>query len=328
MAEPGAFETIVAEIGKLLLPLQRAIDSPAAFQGLLLKLGWNADVIPKPIADLAVDLAASFRPSCRTLVGGGLSFDGNVAFDGEAAPPDRLAQRCRSKRSRRSGASSTRSTISSPRRPRRSRPRSIADNFKGEFPGQLVSYLFITYLRDHHPGIGFASAGARRRSAITLSSRRPATGPAYVDYTLNFSDIPKIFSDPETLLENAFDWGKDDFDFAAFARQIDNLADGLDATSALEEVPEHIAALLEDGASFRASRPQANCASSSSSAPQCLAGSPPSSACSRCRRSGPKKPGLALMPSFNGLVADAHATSARHRGRRSRATSMLTAASG
>lgn len=47
MSERGALETVVGEIGKLLLPLRSATASPEAFQSLLLELGWDADVIPQ-----------------------------------------------------------------------------------------------------------------------------------------------------------------------------------------------------------------------------------------------------------------------------------------
>ena len=87
MSEPGAFETIVAEIGKLLLPLQKALDLPSAFQGLLLELGWKADSIPKPIADLAPDIEILFT-QLNKIVGGGLSFDGSVSSDGAAVDID------------------------------------------------------------------------------------------------------------------------------------------------------------------------------------------------------------------------------------------------
>ena len=299
MAEPGALEQIVAEIGKLLLPLRRALDSPAAFQGLVLKLGWEAAVIPKPLSDLAPDLEILFD-RIQQLVGGGLSFDGRVALEGEGASVSVSAEDIAKTIEAIAGLVDGIDAIASA--PDSAFPPALsADNFKSEFPEQLVSYLFTTYLREHHPAVGSAlqALGVTRKRYVPPGGNRPD----YVDVRFVFPDLPKIVSDPQLLLKNAFGWGTDDFDFGEFARQVDNLAGSLTLEGLREEVPRRVSAALEEGAVlegdpvrkrlrfvfFERARDAGRLAAEVGLFPLPKAGS--------------KKPGFALLPSFNGILA-------------------------
>ncbi|MGJ5081828.1 DUF6603 domain-containing protein [Bradyrhizobium sp. HKCCYLS3013] len=299
MAEPGALETIVAEIGKLLLPLRAAVESPAAFQGLLLKLGWDSDVIPKPIADLAVDLQLLFD-RLQALVGGGLSLDGEVASDGEMTlESGALEDAFKAIEAIAGVVQAIDDLVSAPGGAFSATLN--ADNFKGEFPGQLVGYLFITYLRNHHPGIGFA---LQALGVISTRYTAPAGNrPDYIDYRFSFPDLPKIVSDPVTLFENAFGWGTDSFDFSGFARQIDSLAAGLGLDVRMVEVPDRVARALEGGPPtgraavrkrlrlvfFERARDAGRLSAELGLFP--------------LPKSGGKKPGFALLPSFSGLLS-------------------------
>ena len=207
MSEPGAFETIVAEIGKVLLPLQKALNSPSAFQGLLLELGWKANSIPKPIADLAPDIEVLFTQLTK-IVGGGLSFDGSVSSDGAAVDID-LGDVARTIEAIKNVADGIQKIATAPGSA--FPPSLVADGFRDDFPAQLLGYLVNRYLQVHRPGIGFAL----QTLGVTKIRYRPSAGnrPPYVDYTLDFSSLPNLFSDPRTLLENAFGWGTDDFDY-------------------------------------------------------------------------------------------------------------------
>jgi hypothetical protein len=301
MAEPGVLETIVAEIGKLLLPLRNAVESPAAFGSLLRRLGWDSDIIPKPIADLAVDLQLLFE-RLQSLIGGGLALDGSVTVDGSGAgggASGALEDAFETIEAIGGVVQAIDDIVSAPGSlfP----PNLAADDFKGEFPGQLVSYLFITYLRTYHSGIGFALQAL----GVIRTRYQPPAGnrPDHIEYELRFPDLPKIVSDPVTLFENAFGWGQDDFDFPGFARQIENLAAGLGLGVQMVEVPLATAAVLEGGVQvpgnpvrkrlrlvfFERARDSGRL-----SAELGLFKLP---------KSGTKKPGFALLPSFSGLLS-------------------------
>ena len=297
MSEPGAFETIVAEIGKLLLPVQKALDSPSAFQGLLLELGWKSDSIPKPIADLAPDIEVLFT-QLNKIVGGGLSFDGSVSSDGAAVDID-LGDVARTIEAIVNVAEGIRKIATAPGSA--FPPSLVADGFRDDFPAQLVGYLVNRYLQVHRPGIGFALQAL----GVTKIRYRPSAGnrPPYVDYTLDFSSLPKLFSDPRILLENAFGWGTDDFDYRLLESKVDDLAMALDRRVVTDVMPLATAKLLEDGAPVPASlerrrtrivffergRTGGRLAAEMSLFP--------------LPKSGSKKPGFALMPAFNGALS-------------------------
>jgi hypothetical protein len=297
MSEPGAFETIVAEIGKLLLPLQKALDSPSAFQGLLLELGWKADSIPKPIAALAPDIEALFT-HLNKIVGGGLSFDGSVSSDGAAVDID-LDDVARTIEAIKNVVDGIQKIATAPGSA--FPPSLVADGFTADFPVQLVSYLVTRYLQVHRPGIGFALQAL----GVTKIRYRPASGnrPPYVDYALDFSSLPKLFNNPRILLENAFGWGTDDFDYRLLESKVDDLAMALDRRVVTDVMPLKTAKLLEDGAPvsdavqrrrtrvvfFERGRTGGRLAAEASLFP--------------LPKSGGKKPGFALMPMFNGALS-------------------------
>lgn len=297
MSEPGAFEKIVSEIGKLLLPLQQALDSPSAFQGLLLQLGWKADSIPKPVSDIGPDIEILFN-QLQKLVGGGLSFDGTVTSDGAAVNID-LQDVVSTIDAIKNVVEGIDKIANAPNGvfP----PSLIADGFKADFPLQLMGYLFNRYLQVHQPGIGFAFQAL----GVTKIRYRPDAGnrPAYVDYSLDFGAIPTLFDNPGLLLKNAFGWGTDDFDYPLLESKIDDLAMALDRRVLNEVIPLATAKLLEDGANlpdarlrrrtrivfFERGRTGGRLGADLSVYP--------------LPKSGSKKSGLAIMPAFNGALS-------------------------
>ena len=180
-------------------------------------------------------------------------------------------------------------------------PNLVADGFRADFPAQLMGYLVNRYLQAHRPGIGFAL----QTLGVTRLRYRPSAGnrPPYVDYTLDFSSLPKLFSDPRTLLENAFGWGTDDFNYRLLESKVDDLAMALDRRVVTDVMPLSTAKLLEDGAPvpnslerrrtrivfFERGRTGGRLAAEVSLFP--------------LPKAGGKKPGFALMPMFNGALS-------------------------
>jgi hypothetical protein len=298
MAERGTFETILAEIGKALLPLKAALSSPDRFYGLLLKLGWRSVEIPAPLQDLGSALSALFT-ELRALLGRGLSLDGSVSLGSAAAsPPVSPDTLLRIGRAVEEVLDGVRTLASAP--DAAFPPQLVADNFKSEFPRQLVNHLIVDYLATHQPQAGFLF----RALGVTKSRYVPAAGnrPAYLHHTIDFSDLPEVLQRPGLILENAFGWGTDAFDFEAFASQVENLLARLDVETFLEAVPRDVAASVRESppppddpivTALRAVFFERVLDSGRMAAEVQLLHLP---------AQGSLKPGLALMPSFNGLL--------------------------
>lgn len=298
MASRGTLETLLAEIGQALLPLRTALRSPESFFAFMLELGWQADDIPQPLRDVGTGLDALVDALTR-VVGSGLKVEGaaggeegGVALAVDADDIARLFQALdRVIGGIRAIASAPDAAIPAPLR---------ADGFKTKFPRQLVDYLVVTYLTRYHPSLAFA---LRALGVIKATYAAPGGNRlSYVHYTLDLSDLPATLSHPAVVLENAFGWGRDDFDFGALASQVDNLLTTMGVDTLVESLSTATALAIEGGPD--------------------LPGSPSrrmlrAILVHRARNGGRMtadlrllplpargglKPGLALLPAFNGLL--------------------------
>ncbi len=84
MADTDTFGTILAEIGKGLLPLREAVSSPDSFIFFMQKLGWDANAIPQPLQDLGTGVDQLFS-QLQKILGNGLSFDGSISLESGSA---------------------------------------------------------------------------------------------------------------------------------------------------------------------------------------------------------------------------------------------------
>ena len=199
MADRGALETVVGEIGQLLLPLRSATASPEAFQSLLFELGWDSDLIPQPIAALVPDIEILFD-RLQKILGSGLSADASANTGGgkveiDVPLPD-ILDAIEAVARLVDGIGDLASA------PASGFPAALnADNFKGKFPEQLLGYLFATYLERHQPRLGqiLRAFGVIKRLDVEAAGNRPG----YTQIRFDFSDLPKIFSDPGVIFQNA-----------------------------------------------------------------------------------------------------------------------------
>jgi hypothetical protein len=297
MSEPGAFETIVAEVGKFLLPLRKALDSPAAFERLLMELGWNANAIPQPLRNLGPDVESLFN-ALQKIVAGGLSFDGSVTDEGASIDidPQDVLRAIEAIKNVVEGIDAIASA------PDAAFPATlIADGFKADFPEQLIGYLVDRYLRDFRPGIGFGLQAL----GITKIDYRAAQGnrPAYMDYRLDFSDIPKLFENPVVLFQNAFGWGTDQFDYRLLESKVDDLASALDRRVVMQDVPFTTAELLEAGADIPQGRLRRRTKIIFFERARNNGRLAAELGMFELPKSGALKPGFAFMPMFNGAMS-------------------------
>jgi hypothetical protein len=298
MAELGTVEALLAELGKALLPLQIAVSSPSAFLSFMLKLGWQASEIPQPLQELGTGLDSLFT-KLRKVVGDGLAVDGSVSLTSGGASTtftsDDILQVKQAVEQIVNGILDVGSA------PDAAIPAALrADNFKAVFPQQLISYLLINYLSTYRPSVAFAL----RALGVVRTRYVPPTGGrlAYIDYSLDFSDLPTVFSHPSVVLATAFGWGSNDFDFRALASQVDNLLFTLGVDTFVENVsadtiskvqsstppPEARRHSVLKAVFFERMRPSGRMAAEIR-----LLELP---------KNGTLKPGLALMPAFNGLL--------------------------
>ncbi|MFA1550095.1 DUF6603 domain-containing protein [Actinomadura chokoriensis] len=297
MAEPGTFDRLVAEIGQALLPLRQALGSTEAFVAFLQELGWRADDIPQPLRDLGTGVETLYDTLRRLLGDGGVNVGGSIGDGGASVDisPDDVARTLRAVQDVVNGirgiANAPDSAIPAPLR---------ADGFKTKFPGQLVEHLVITYLQRFHPSVAFGL----RSLGVVKSRYAPPEGnrPPYVHLALDLSDLPKALGDPSLVLKNAFGWGQADFDFDAFASQVDDLlmAIGVDVTfmtlptataTAVQGTPPNLAESAPRGLSlifFERFQPSKRMAAEMRLLP--LPGD------------GTGLPGLVLLPAYNGVL--------------------------
>ena len=199
MAERGALETVVAEIGRPSCrcgrrSIPRRRSSPSARARL------EGRRHPAAAPDVGGDLDILFDALQRWSATASRGRVGERR--GRGRRRDRIDLQDVVSTSRRSRTSSRASARSPLRRTPPSRP-AERRRFQGEFPAQLVDHLVSRYLtcttRDR-----LRVADARRREDRYTAPT--GNRPAYVDYTLDFSDSRRCF-EPGRPLEHAFGWG-------------------------------------------------------------------------------------------------------------------------
>jgi hypothetical protein len=298
MGNLGTLETILSEVGKALLPLKEAVSSPGNFFQLLQKLGWPPDDIPQPMQDLGRGADQLFT-ELRKIVGSGLSFDGSVSLDSDSAAVDISFDDIKALiRAVQDIVNGIQGLVASPDA---LFPAAwIADGFKNKFPKQLVDYLIIRYLTTFHAewAFGFRAFGVIKTKFIPAAGNRSA----FVQYQLDLSDLPQTLEDPRLVLQNAFQWGTDDFDFGLFISQVENLLWAMGADVFIETMHPQVAAAI-----------QGDVAIEGNPARKILK----AVILERARNTGRmsadirliylpkvngKKPGFALMPAFNGVL--------------------------
>lgn len=85
----------------------------------------------------------------------------------------------------------------------------LANDFKNEFPSQLIQYLIVEYLLNHQDKIGnlLMTLGIIRLEDVEASGSRLA----YQRRIFAFSDFQEMFSEPLVFFKNTYKWGQSDF---------------------------------------------------------------------------------------------------------------------
>jgi hypothetical protein len=199
---PDSLTALADEMGRLLLPLREAAQSPDRFRALMADLGWQADDIPQPVRDLAGGLT-DIEEAVTRLAGGAV----------DAATVDSLLNAIL----RVTGDIDAIARAADAAIP----PRLRDAGFREEFPGQVVEYLVVVHLERSHPRV----AWLLELVGVIRMEYEPATParPARMSRRIELPDLPRVLSDPTVLLEHAFGWGTPDLDHARLLRALDAL---------------------------------------------------------------------------------------------------------
>lgn len=208
------FVVLVEELGAALAPLGKALDSPDSFHRLALELGWDLDTIPQPVEDVLVFLAeivdliqageiqASDVPQLIAGIRKFFEAVNDIATSPDGAFPPGLD----------------------------------AALFKADFPKQLVEFLIVSYLADHHPRIEkiLVGIGLIRVTRITAAGGRPT----YFKRQIVWGELGNILENPLQAVANVYKWGTSDFDANLFLDTVMELANAFDVEIELERPDE------------------------------------------------------------------------------------------
>ncbi len=299
MSGQNTFEVILSELGRLILPLKEAISSKENFYSFMLKLGWDPDDIPQPLKDLGSGID-TLAEKLQVIIGAAISMSGSIDSSAPSVSGSfSLSDVDDLKNAIEQIINGIKEIESAPDSVIPAKLRD--DSFREKFPLQLLSYLIITYLTRFHPTVAFflrAFGVIKLKYVPKTGSRKP-----YIEYTIDFSDLPKIFQDPTIVFKNAFGWGSDDFNFSEFLFQLENLFHAVGVDVFVEQLDTSVAKHLEGGVAindnsmrkalravfFERARDTGRLA-----AEVRLLGLPGDG--------GTTKPGIAIVPDFNGVL--------------------------
>jgi Family of unknown function (DUF6603) len=231
MSQQDTFSQAVEKLALALLPLRNAISSPERFVSFMAQMGWQVDSVPEPLVSLGSGLGELITTLQRIISTEQSGADINLA------DVDALLQ---SVQDIFHGIEAIRTA------PDAAFPPSlIADNFKTEFPAQLVQFLVITHLTRLHPRLAFVlrALGVIRISYVPAAgNRRP-----YMRYRIDFSDLPRVLEDPSLIFTNAYGWGTDSLDYETLFQHLENLLLSLEVDVARPILRRETANVLAGG---------------------------------------------------------------------------------
>lgn len=218
MAEPDTLSDIAEQLALAMQPLANAVSSPAALRDFLEELGWDFAAVPAALNGLSApaeqvhSLAASTDEVDSAQLGPLLN-SVKAAFQA-------IAQ-----------------LASAP---------GLANDFKDEFPRQLVDYLLCEYLLNQQPRWGYLLMAL----GVVRLEEKPAAGarPAYLHRQVAFEDFGQLVNDPLAFFKNAYRWGQSDFNGQKLIDAFEGLFTAWDLKVYESELDDNSLAQLNAGA--------------------------------------------------------------------------------
>ena len=182
---------IAEEIVLVFKPFQMALEGPDEFSYFMRQLGWDFSQIPTVIDGL--------RPVIESVINIVESGNFEMGSIGDL--------------------SSVISAIKAIKESNGPLPGTINPNeFKNEFPGQLLQTLTVDYLLTHR-----AKTGKTLKAIGIIRFEDVAETPTRLAYTkkeIAWNDIGNFFNDPGAIFANAYQWGGPDFKVDTFFANI------------------------------------------------------------------------------------------------------------
>lgn len=122
----------------------------------------------------------------------------------------------------------------------------LTNEFKNEFPRQLIDFLLVEYLLNNQPRWGYLLLTL----GIIRLEPKPAAGgrPAYLRRVFAFEDLGQFFSNPLEFFRNEYNWGQSDFSGEKMLQNLDGLLDAWGLQSRYELLDMQTLAQLNNGA--------------------------------------------------------------------------------
>lgn len=179
---------LVEELGSMFSPLTEALSDVDNFIAFMSELGWNFNMIPTPLQALVTPLGVltqqleSEEP---------ISLNGSELM-GLVQSVFSLVEELKNK-----SAGEFPTTID-------------FNEFKNEFPAQIIQFLIIEYFESQHPVIFYSlkTTGVIHEYKVGASGLRPA----YLRRELAWNDLSQLLDDPFILMKNMYLWGQSEFD--------------------------------------------------------------------------------------------------------------------
>jgi hypothetical protein len=184
--EPGTLHAIARHLVLALQPLQNAVADLPAFRTFLYRLGWEAKSLPPEYTALAAKVDQALA-SLNAL--------------GETPEPAHVLALLEEVKGVYQGIKSITAA-----------PDGVdAPEFLSEIGDRMFNLLLVDYLTAAFPG---AYSSLLAVGIITQENVNEKPGrPGYLLSRFRWEEIPKILTDPLSILERMYGWGTDDLDF-------------------------------------------------------------------------------------------------------------------
>ena len=209
--------TIAEELGSAFAPLVEAFSSPGALRDFLEDLGWDFGAVPPALDSLKAPVEQLF-----SIVQSG-------SIDSGQIPSLLTAVR---------GAFEAISSLRN--------AAGLTNEFKNEFPEQLIEFLLAEYFLNRQPRWGYLlkTLGVIRLESIAAAGGRPA----YLKRVFAFQDFTHLFDDPLTFFKNAYQWGQSSFAGEKLLENFDGLLTAWGFEPRLDSLESNTATNLNNGA--------------------------------------------------------------------------------
>jgi len=224
VSDRNIITVLAEEISAAFLPLLDAVSSTDSFTSFALELGWNFVEIPQPIKDLSIPL----QTINDIIVTGDVNVSNVVALiDGIKSFIEGVKQ------IKNQHNSLFPSTVD-------------ANQFKNEFPNQLIQYLIVQFLLNHHPFWGNLGKllGLIHIELVEATSNRPS----FIKKEIFWDQITRILENPVEIIKNTYQWGGSEFKVDLLVDNIMELARSWNIDIIQEKLDSKLHSFLTRGA--------------------------------------------------------------------------------